>query len=149
MKGTFITWMYDSRADWIAQRPSGVHVISNRYTNVGLEWMWRRMAGMVPDDLSQAQIVVGDGRTESTGGEEALVGENQSRAPLDEGFPEVIGSRIRFRATFGEREGIHEWHERGIVVPSGILVDRAVGDEGRKVFGSVWDVEAELELLPN
>ena len=149
MKGTFRTTMYDSREDFILQRPSGVHVVYNSFTNIGIEWMWMRMAGLVPDDLSQAQIVVGDGRAGVLATDDKLYGENQSSTGLNDGFPLVVGVRIQFRATFGEREAIHEWHERGIVVPSGILVDRAVGDQGRKVLGAVWDVEAELELLPN
>lgn len=147
MIGTFTTWMYDSRQDQILERPSGVHIAHNDFTNAGMNWMWSKMVGLMPDDLSQAQIVIGDSGATFTGGEEKLVGTNQSARPLMQGYPQVVGTRILLRAEFGERDGIHEWAERGVVVPSGVLIDRAVADQGRKVLGAVWVVEAELELV--
>jgi len=144
--GTFTTRMYDSREDQILELPSGVHVVRNAFTNVGMNWMWMKMVGLMPDDLSQAHIVVGDSGATFTGGEERLVGTTISSAPMMEGFPQVTGTKILLRAEFGERDGIHEWAERGVIVPSGVLIDRAVADQGRKVLGAVWVVEAELEL---
>jgi hypothetical protein len=144
--GTFTTRTYATRADWIARRESGVYVARNAFTTVGMTWMWRRMVGMVPDTLAEAEIVVGDGLSGFVGTEEALTGENQDRAGLTVP-PEIVGSRIVLRSTFTERQANFDWMERGIVVPSGVLIDRSVADQGRKVFGAVWDVEAELELV--
>lgn len=146
MIGTFTTRTYATRADWIARRESGVYVARNAFTTVGMTWMWRRMVGMVPDTLAEAEIVVGDGLSGFVGTEEALTGENQDRAGLTVP-PEIVGSRIVLRSTFTERQANFDWMERGIVVPSGVLIDRSVADQGRKVFGAVWDVEAELELV--
>lgn len=147
MKGKFTTWMYNSRQQYEDGRPPTCITIDyNQFTNAGMEWMWMKMVGLVPDDLSQAQIVIGDSGATFTGGEEALVGTNQSARPLMEGYPQINGARILLRAEFGERDGIHEWAERGVIVPSGVLIDRSVADQGRKVLGAVWIVEAELEL---
>lgn len=146
MRGQFTTWMYHCRADVERARPYCITIHHNDFTNVGMEWMWRKMVGLMPDDLSQAHIVIGDSGAVFTGGEEKLVGTNQSARPLMEGYPQINGARIMLRAEFGERDGIHEWAERGVVVPSGVLIDRSVADQGRKVLGAVWIVEAELEL---
>lgn len=146
MKGTFHTFVYPTLADYEAGRLWRHWTCHNDFTNVGYEWMWRRMAGLEGDSLAGATIAVGDGGGLFTGGDIALQGQQQASRPLDEGFPIITGATITFQATFGERDGAFDWHERGIYTPSGVLLDRAVGDQGRKVFGAVWVVQAELEL---
>jgi hypothetical protein len=146
MKGTFHTYVYPTRADYEAGRLWRHWTFTNDFTNVGYEWMWRRMSGLESDDLSRATIVVGDGGGVFTGGEMQLQGAQQAARSLDEGYPKIAGPKITFQATFGERDGAFDWMERGIVTPGGVLLDRAVGDSGRKVFGAVWVVQAELEL---
>lgn len=146
MKGTFTTFVYPSRADYEAGRLWRRWTHTNDFTNIGYEWMWRRMAGLESDDLSRATIVVGNGGGLFTGGEVQLQGEQQAARSLDEGFPVIAGARITFQATFGERDGAFDWLERGIMTPGGVLLDRAVADSGRKVFGAVWVLQAELEL---
>lgn len=146
MKGTFHTLVYPTRADYEAGRLWRHWTVHNDFTNVGYEWMWRRMAGQVDDSLASAVIAVGNGSGYFTGGETELQGEQQARVALDDGFPIVTGSVIRLQATFGERDGAFDWFERGVITPGGILLDRAVGDQGRKVLGAVWVVVAELEL---
>lgn len=141
MIGRFTTMKYDARGRLYEELVS-----YNDFTNPGYEWMWRRMAGQTPDSLDSATIVVGNGAGVFTGGETQLQGDQVASMPVDDGFPLVVGSKITFQATFGEREGAFDWMERGIVTPSGVLIDRAVGDQGRKVLGAVWVVQAELEL---
>lgn len=146
MKGTFTTTVYNSRREFEDQCPSRVVVHHNDFTNVGYEWMWRRMAGQAPDSLDGASIGVGNGGDVFTGGETELAGDLTAERPLDDGFPLIAGPKITFQATFGERDAGFDWMERGVYTPSGVLIDRAVGDAGRKVLGAVWVVQAELEL---
>lgn len=146
MKGTFTTLVYKTRADHEAGRLYKAMYSLNDFTNVGYEWIWRRVAGLEGDSLADARIAVGTGGTIFTGGEVSLQGDQTAEAPLDAGFPVIDGQRITLQATFGEREGVFDWLERGVMTPGGLLLDRAVGDQGRKVFGAVWVVVAELEL---
>lgn len=146
MKGSFTTLKYRSRRDFNDGRFYCASYSHNDFTNVGYEWMWRRMVGEVEDSLAGAFIVVGDGGGLFTGGDVQLQGQQQASRPLDAGFPMVEGAKITFQATFGERDGAFDWMERGISTPGGVLLDRAVADQGRKVFGAVWVVQAELEL---
>lgn len=146
MIGTFTTVVYTDRAHFEAKMPWRRWVTHNDFTNVGQEWMWRRMAGQVEDSLAGAVIVVGNGGGAFTGGETDLTGDQTGAAALDEGFPVITGSKITLRATFGERDAAFDWFERGVMTPSGVLLDRAVGDQGRKVMGAIWVVIAELEL---
>lgn len=146
MKGTFTTVVYTDRAHYEAGMPWRRWVSHNDFTNAGHEWMWRRMAGQAEDSLAGAIIAVGDGAAVFTASEAGLAGEQTAMAALDDGFPIIAGSMITLRATFGERDGAFDWHERGVFTPSGVLLDRSVGDQGRKVLGAIWVVIAELEL---
>ena len=146
MRGTFTTTTYDSRDAFTRQLSSGIHVCHNEFTNVGFEWIWHRLVGVANDTLSQASIWVGDSAQPFNPGDVSLWGEQTANAGLDSGFPEVVGAKVTLRATFGERDAIFDWAERAVVTASGVLLDRAVGDQGRKVLGAVWVVEAELEL---
>lgn len=152
MQGIFTTRKYDR-----AGRLGDVLVSRNSFTLVGMEWMWQAMAGLHRDDdgvmtdhLGRARIVVGS----STGGfsleDTRLAGQETAQMQLDAGFPVIrrVDSRVEivFAATFGEREAVFDWGERGVVTSQGVLLDRAVGDQGRKPFGVVWTVEAVLSL---
>jgi hypothetical protein len=55
-------------------------------------------------------------------------------------------SGISLLATFGEQEAAFDWQERGVVTAQGVLLDRAVRDQGRKVLGAVWQLQADLIL---
>jgi hypothetical protein len=73
---------------------------------------------------------------------------------LDEGFPliqpyddgERVGVQLLLRATFGEQDAAFDWQERGVVSAQGVLIDRTVADQGRKVLGAIWQLEAALIL---
>lgn len=163
MIGVFTTTRYDSRRDFDERRPSGVHVSRNHFTEVGVKWMWEMMAGRLRSDdgtltdhLGSARMVVGNSDLSFVPNQERLQGDQTAQAGLDSGFPVVstqilddlsraVGA-ITFRATFGEQDGNFDWREQGIVSAQGVLIDRAVGDGGRKVLGSVWVAEGTLEL---
>lgn len=161
MIGRFTTTQFASRRDFIAQRPSGLHVSSNRFTLVGMEWMWNMMSGYLrssdgtlTDHLGNARIIVGNGTRGFEFADERLAGDQTAQAQLDNGpqIRRVAGDEgmdaveIVFAATFGETDAIFEWQERGVVSAQGVLIDRAVSDGGRKPFGAVWRVEAALRL---
>ena len=163
--GVFTTTRYDSRRDFDEQRPSGVHVARNHFTAAGVRWMWEMMAGRLRQDdgtlsdhLGSARIVVGNSDLGYVPNQERLQGDQTAQAALDGGFPTTevrlledddflrpLGL-ITFRATFGEADACFDWREQGVVTAQGVLIDRAVGDGGRKVLGSVWQTEAVLEL---
>jgi hypothetical protein len=160
--GTFKTREFDSRADFEAGRVSRLHVCHNRLTDAGLEWMWKMMTGLLragdgttTDHLGAARIVVGDGGLEFDRRQTRLQGGDTAQAPLDSGFPrfdplmiegEVTGLSAVFQSTFGERDAAFEWRERGLVSAQGVLIDRAVADQGRKVLGAIWQTEVILDL---
>lgn len=160
--GRFTTTQYDCRTDFERQRPSGIHVSHNRFTVVGMEWMWNMMAGYlrasdgnVTDHLGNARIIVGNGTAGFQFSDERLSGDETAQAQLDQGYPQIRrvatedvtdAVEIVFAAVFGETDAIFEWQERGVVSAQGVLIDRAVSDGGRKPFGAVWAVEAALRL---
>lgn len=158
MQGIFTTRKYDR-----AGRLDDVVVSRNSFTLVGMEWMWGAMAGMMrdPEDghmldhLGSARIIVGNGTAGFSFEDTRLSGTDTDQAQLDQ--PPVIrrvadaegverGVEIVFGATFGERSAVFDWAERGVVTAQGILIDRAVSDQGRKPLGVVWTVEAALRL---
>jgi hypothetical protein len=151
--GTFTTTKYDSRGAFIERRPSGVVVSRNSFTDVGLSWMWQMMTGLLrdpadgtlTDHLGKARLVVGDSAAPFSPADTRLAGENTAQAPLDSA-PMISNGSVTFTATFGEDIGGFDWQERGVVTAQGVLLDRAVGDQGRKVLGAVWTLQAILEL---
>lgn len=135
-------------------------------TDAGLRWIWqmclgdlRDAQGALTDQLKSARIVVGNGTTPFSGSDTRLAGELTEQVALDSGYPQLLGMvddgdndgepdacRLVFQGTFGEDKAVFDWQERGIVTAQGVLLDRAVTDQGRKVLGSVWEVEAALQL---
>jgi hypothetical protein len=160
MIGRFTTTAYDSRAAFEERRPSGVYVSHNAFTRVGLEWMWGTMAGLMRDQdgtmtdhLGSARLVVGDSSSPVTFADERLAGEQTAQAalvrpPSIAPFEEdgTQGVEILFEATFDEQVGAFDWQERGVVTAQGVLLDRSVQDQGRKVLGAVWQLEAALRI---
>jgi hypothetical protein len=163
MIGRFTTVKFDSRAAFERGDVAETLVSHNRFTNVGLKWMWDMMAGQLRDadgtlndHLGSARIVVGDGSSPFDLRDERLAGENTAQASLDAGYPTVNlqapgddgrgHSVISFLATFGEDQAAFDWQERGVVTAQGVLLDRAVQDQGRKVLGAVWQLKADLFL---
>lgn len=163
MIGTFVTRCYASRCALNLGLPSKVHVSRNRFTDAGMDWMWRMMIGdlrdadgTLSDHLGSARLIVGNGSRDFEPSDTRLVGPDTGQAELDGGYPLVAGvidggdgpdaCRLTFRATFGEEVANFDWAERGVVTAQGVLLDRSVEDQGRKVLGQVWTLEASLDL---
>jgi hypothetical protein len=163
MVGRFTTTKYPNRPAFDAGRPSDVAVSYNRFTKVGLEWIWNMVtgqlrdpqAGTLTDQLASARIVVGNSSQEFAYEDERLAGDQTAQAAADEGFPlirpvvtpdERRGVQLVLRATFGEQDAAFDWQERGVVSAQGVLIDRTVADQGRKVLGAIWQLEAALIL---
>lgn len=164
MIGTFAVTKYADRRHFEHDCPHDVVVSRNAFTNEGLRWMWsmllgqeRDAAGGLTDQLQSARIVVGNGTDPFSGTDRRLAGDQTAQADMVTGYPALLGMtnvgdeglevcRLTFRSTFGERDAIFDWQERGVVTAQGVLLDRAVSDNGRKVLGSVWTVEASLDL---
>lgn len=162
MIGTFTTTKYDSRAAFERREASDVLVSTNRFTTAGMTWMWNAMIGnlrssdgTLTDHLGNARVLVGNGDRAFEFSDERLAGDQTAQADLDAGFPTVaviesdegLGAvEVTFRGTFGEDAAVFDWQERGVVTSAGVLIDRAVRDQGRKVLGAIWQVEARLRL---
>lgn len=166
MIGRFITRKYVSRRAYAAGHSYEVLESHNDFTNAGLQWLWkmalgqlRSADGTLTDQLSSARIVVGNGAAPFTGTDGRLAGDQTDQADMQAGYPRFDGmvddgdadgepdaAQVTFRAIFGEQQGIFDWQERGVVTAQGVLLDRAVTDQGRMVLGSVWEVEAALML---
>lgn len=165
MKGTFKTVTYDSRADYVAQRPSSLFVQHNDFTAVGLEWLWsvalgnlRAQDGGMLDHLDNARLVVGNGDAAFSVKDTRLAGAETAMAELDEGFPRADGMidpgddggpsayRVTFQGTFTEFEANFDWRERGLVSSQGVLIDRSVSDQGRKAPGTIWTTSVSIDL---
>lgn len=149
MRGTFTTRKYRAGAD----RPYEVLVAHNAFVAVGLEWIWNVLAGNVrneegglSDHLGKARLIVGNSSKPVAADDERLAGDLTAWAELDDGFPQVEGATITFHATFGEDVANFDWNERGVTSVQGVLLDRSVDDQGRKAPGTVWTLEAVLEL---
>jgi hypothetical protein len=164
MIGTFVTTKYDDRAAFERREASDILVSRNRFTLVGMEWMWNMMIGnlrssdgTLTDQLASARLLVGNGDAPVAFTDDRLAGGETAQAELDAGFPGIArvateepdvpdAVEITFRATFGEDVGAFDWQERGVVTAQGVLLDRAVRDQGRKVLGAIWQLEARLRL---
>lgn len=172
--GTFTTTKYADRADYLERRPSGVLVSRNAFVAVGLDLIWRILLGQerndqggLSDHLGKGRLIVGNGNAPVTEADERLAGELTDWAELDDGYPRLDGMvtvngddldepettpqracRVTFQATFGEEKANFDWLERGVTSVQGVLIDRSVEDHGRKAAGSIWTLNAALDLLP-
>jgi hypothetical protein len=162
MRGTFVTSKFADRAAFERREPYDVLTSHNSFTLVGMEWMWNMMIGnlrssdgTLTDQLSSARVLVGNGDRPFAFTDERLAGDQTAQAPLDAGFPTIErvegdegldAVQVTFRGTFGEDQAAFDWQERGVVTAAGVLIDRAVRDQGRKVLGAIWQVEARLRL---
>jgi hypothetical protein len=146
--GRFITRCYASRADFNEGRASDIYVAYNSFTDAGLRRMWEMLLGTVDDKI--LGLVVGNSSQEFAPDDTRLHGDQTAEATLDGNQSIEVAAgvgRIVLTATFGERDGMFEWAERGVVTAKGVLLDRSVGDQGRKPLGAVWQLEAALDLL--
>jgi hypothetical protein len=120
------------------------------FTVQGLDWM----SELAVSNLEGATIVVGNGNTEEQPQDAELAGEMTASAQVQE--IEYVGRiklesgeerhRLILRATFDEEVANFEWSERAVRLADGRMIDRVVQDQGRKVSGQIWAVEAALDL---
>lgn len=155
MIGRFTTRKFEDRAAFERRTPHDTHVSYNRFTQAGLEWMWNEMLGnlrqadgTLNDHLGSARLLVGNGSEPTAFSDTRLSGDQtaqvDSQTPVVERDGESETIAAVFRGVFGENEAIFDWQERGVVTAQGVLIDRAVRDQGRKVLGAVWELEARL-----
>lgn len=158
MRGTFVTSKFEDRAALEAASPYETRVSTNAFVDAGLRWMWQVLTGEVrneqgglSDHLGKGRLIVGNGATPVERSDERLAGDLTAYAELDDGFPRIErtddGIMLVLRATFAEQVANFDWRERGVTSVQGVLIDRAVQDQGRKAPGTVWTLQAELELL--
>lgn len=97
-------------------------------------------------------IAAGQSDDSLTGGRLVIRGGSDSASAPFDGVPRVeagdSGALLVVEATFGEDAANFEWATREVVSAGGVVVDRHDEDQGRKVQGQVWTLEAQLELGP-
>ncbi|HHX60989.1 MAG TPA: hypothetical protein GX707_09810 [Epulopiscium sp.] len=64
-----------------------------------------------PFNNANAHIGVGDGAAVANATQTDLLGTNKTYKPMDATYPQVSGSIVTFRSTFGPDDGNHNWRE--------------------------------------
>jgi hypothetical protein len=95
-----------------------------------------RWAELLARDLQGGVVIVRDGDGSA----------QEAKAPIENAGAEA--GAVTVLATFPEDAANFEWKVRYITTADGVIVDREALDMGRKAAGSVWRVEAVLELAP-
>jgi hypothetical protein len=103
-------------------------------TTDGIDLLWYVLSGQSTDSLDGGSLCVSDGA-------------QKAEAPFD-AAPIVDGGQIKVSATFGEQVANFDWLERDIISAGGVVLDHQEQDRGRKAEGSVWTLDAALEIKP-
>lgn len=98
----------------------------------GASLLWEIAVGATQDSLADASVVVSDGTL-------------RAQVKLDTP-PIVEGGKVTLVATFGEEVANFTWASAEVLSASGVVIDRAVADNGRKTAGAVWTIKTVLDL---
>jgi len=125
-------------------------VEGNVFLSEGIYFIWQAVtgaAGLTPFDSANAHIGVGDGTALEDPAQTGLQGANKHYKRVDSGYPQVVGSAVKFRATFGPDEANFDWREWTVANGSSdaaVNLNRKVQDLGRKAPGTTWAIEVQL-----
>ncbi len=124
----------------------------NVLTRVGIETIWRLVAGLSATAYSHAnaRLGVGDDSTTGQDTDTGLLGVNQEWKGMEAGYPAVgalAEKKITFRSLFGPAEANFEWLEWGIDNGAGArkLLNRKAENLGTKSSGT-WQLTVEISL---
>lgn len=105
-------------------------------------------AGGTAYNNANARIGVGDGTAAESATQTGLQGANQLYKGMDVGYPQVSGTTVTFRATFGGAEANFAWQE--FSVDNGATaaenLNRKVSNQGTKISGQTWVVTLQITL---
>ncbi len=100
-------------------------------------------------NTTNARIGVGDSGTAFAAAQTDLqAGPNKLRIGMDATYPQVTGSAMTFKATFGGSDANFAWNEWAIfnAASGGVMMTRKVESLGTKVSGAIWVVTATITL---
>jgi hypothetical protein len=124
----------------------------NIFLNEGIEYIWKAVtgvSGLIPFDTTHACLGVGDGTASEDRSQTGLQGSNKYYKGMDAGYPQISGTTVTFRATFGPDEANFAWNEWSISNgPSDdyVNLNRKVEPKGTKVAGSTWSFTVQLTI---
>jgi len=127
-------------------------IIGNIMLGVGIEQLWKLVAGTDADhyDNAHAEIGVGTGDAAEDRTHSGLQGGTKTYAGMEATFPQIgsdVDRCITFKSSFGDGVAEHDWKEFVVWNKSaGICLVRKVSDEGTKGSGLVWTVQLAITL---
>lgn len=119
----------------MALTAAGLTFIVNQIVNPSLSF-----------NSNNAYIGVGDSTAAVLSSQTDLLGVNKVRRPMDTGYPQIVGNKIIFRATFPAASAAFTWNEWGIFngASGGTMLVRKVEDNGTKKDNQEWVITCEV-----
>lgn len=127
-------------------------VEGNIFLNEGINYIWNAVigtSGLTPFNQANSYIGVGDGTTAPSVSQTGLQGTNIYYKQVDSGYPQIVGTTLVFRATFGPDEANFSWQEWSVAngnSNAAVNLNRKVENLGTKSSGSTWGLEVQLTL---
>ena len=122
----------------------------NILLNAGATEIWNLVIGASTNvyDNTNAQIGVGDSTTAEDAAQTDLqAATNKTYKGMDTGYPQVSGSTVTFRSTFGTADANYAWNEYVVKhAVSGTCINRKVQSKGTKASGETWTISLQLSI---
>lgn len=124
----------------------------NVFLNEGITFIWQAVTGatgLTYFNSANSYIGVGDGTAAEAATQTGLQGTNKYYKLVDSGYPQIVGTSIKFRATFGPDEANFSWNEWTVANGSSdatVNLNRKVQSLGTKVSGTTWTLEVTLTI---
>lgn len=116
-------------------------------TAAGINFLSQAAVGLgIPFNSSNARLGIGDGTGAFASEQTDLLGTNNIRKAMDEGFPTVTPPTVAFRATFEPGEANFAWNEWGVfnAASEGVMLNRIVESNGTKQSNQTWILEVAI-----
>lgn len=143
---------YRSEDDWRNNCPYAVEEFGgNLLLNEGITELLNLLIGATatPFNATNAKIGVGDGTTAADATQTGLQGANKAFKAMDAGYPQVSGTTVTFKATFGTNEAAFAWNEFTVVNgadDTAINLNRKVESHGTKAATDTWSLTLQITI---
>jgi hypothetical protein len=127
-------------------------VEGNVFLNEGITFIWQAVtgvAGLTYFNATNSYIGVGDGSVAADPSQTGLQGTNKYYKGMDSGYPQVSGTKVIFRSTFGTAEANFTWAEWTVAngnSDTAVNLNRKVESLGTKTSGATWVLQVELSI---
>jgi len=126
-------------------------ISGNLFLDEGINHIWKLVTGQnVTPFSSNSCIGVGDGTDPEDSEHTGLTGTNKYYKQVDEGYPQIDGTYIYFRSTFGPDEANFNWNEWTVANGCGdeyINMNRKQTNMGTKAPGATWVLEVSMYII--